>query len=116
MFAAKTLNSEEAITLLDCRRLPGRLTTGGAAVVLGFGEHDIAPLVAAKLLRPLGKPARSAPKYFASVAIIAASLDEKWLSQATNVRARYWVQKNSRKKGGNHYSSPSEKATADLKE
>jgi hypothetical protein len=35
--------------------LPGRVNTSEAALLLGFQEHDIALLVAAKLLGPLGK-------------------------------------------------------------
>lgn len=83
---------------MNCRRLPARLTTGEAAVVLGFQEHDIAPLVVAKLLTPLGKPATNAPKYFASVDILNAAEDREWLSQATRALAKHWQGKNSRKK------------------
>ena len=59
--------AQEKFALLNSRRLPGRLNTSEVAIVLGFHEHDIAPLVAAKLLLPLGKPAPNAPKYFAAV-------------------------------------------------
>jgi hypothetical protein len=51
MFSAKQINSgQEILALLNCRRLPARLSTGETAVLLGFQEHDIAPLIAAKLL------------------------------------------------------------------
>jgi hypothetical protein len=100
MFSAKTLNPEEASLLLNCRRLPGRLTTGAAAILLGFSEHDIAPLVKAKLLAPLGKPAPNAPKYFASSKIESLARDEAWQARATQVLAKHWIQRNNRKKHG----------------
>ena len=56
MFSAKQISSgQEILALLNCRRLPARLSTGETAVLLGFQEHDIAPLIAAKLLAPLGE-------------------------------------------------------------
>jgi hypothetical protein len=89
---------QEKFAFLDCRRLPGRLNTSETALVLGFQEHDIALLVAAKLLRPLGKPAPNAPKYFAAVDIAARAEDRDWLSHATRALARFWNEKNSRKR------------------
>ncbi len=106
MFSAKQISSgQEILALLNCRRLPARLSTGETAVLLGFQEHDIAPLVAAKLLTPLGKPAPNAPKYFATVDVIAAAQDREWLSQATRALARHWRIKNGRKKSAQPDSS-----------
>jgi hypothetical protein len=87
----------EKFALLNCQRLPARLNTSETALVLGFQEHDIAPLVAAKLLLPLGKPAANAPKYFAAVVIAERAVDSEWLSQATKALAKHWVHKNQRK-------------------
>jgi len=99
MFSSKKLTGgQDILALMNCRRLPARLTTGETSAILGFQEHDIAPLVAAKLLTPLGKPAPNAPKYFASVDILAAASDREWLSQATKALARHWYGKNQRKK------------------
>ena len=99
MFATTRIgNLQEALALLNCRRLPGRLNTTEAAVILGFQEHDIPPLVAGKLLSPLGKPAPNAPKYFAAVEILKAAEDRDWLSQATRMLSRYWSEKNGRAK------------------
>jgi len=101
MFSAKKLNAgQDIFALMNCRRLPARLTTGETAAVLGFQEHDIAPLVVAKLLVPLGRPAPNAPKYFASVDVLAAADDREWLSQATKALSKHWQGKNSRKKSG----------------
>lgn len=97
MFPAKKLSSAEAIALLSLRRLPGRLTSGEAAVFLGFEEHDLPVLIAAKLLAPLGKPSANSPKHFSSTVIEIIRGDEKWLSRATLVIAKNWQLKNSRK-------------------
>jgi hypothetical protein len=70
--------TQEKLALLNCRRLPGRLNTSEAALLLGFQEHDIAPLVAAKLLVPLGKPAPNSPKYFAAVEVVERAACAEW--------------------------------------
>ena len=99
MFAGrKAPNLQDALALLNCRRLPGRLNTAETAVLLGFQEHDIPALIAGKLLTPLGKPAANAPKYFAAVDVLNAAQDREWLSQATRLLSRYWSEKNNRKK------------------
>ena len=101
MFAARKVgSSQEAVALLNCRRLPGRLNTTEAAVLLGFQEHDIPALVTAKCLSPLGKPAPNAPKYFASVEIVSLAQDRDWLERATKALAKFWVEKNRRKGAG----------------
>ena len=92
-----TTTAQEKFTLLNCRRLPRRLNTSETALLLGFQEHDIAPVVAAKLLVPLGKPAANAPKYFAAVEVAERAANPEWLSQATKVLARYWQHKNQRR-------------------
>ena len=43
-------------------KLPARIDAMQAARLLGFAEHDIPILVSAKLLTPLGTPAKSAVK------------------------------------------------------
>ena len=92
MFA--TRNPQDAIALLNCRRLPARLNTTETAVLLGFQEHDIPMLVAAKCLSPLGRPAPNAPKYFAAVEIMALAQDRDWLDRATKALAKFWYEKN----------------------
>src|SRR6266566_1307539 len=89
--------AQEKFALLNCRRLPGRLNTSETALLLGFQEHDIAPLVAAKLLAPLGKPAANAQKYFAAVEIVERAADSEWLAEATKALAKHWLRKNQRK-------------------
>jgi hypothetical protein len=89
------LSTQEKFALLSCRRLPGRLNTSEAALLLGFQEHDITRLILAKILKPLGKPAPNAPKYFAAIEILAKTEDRNWLSEATRIIAKHWLRKNS---------------------
>jgi hypothetical protein len=98
LMSRHSLTASDKVALLNCRRLPGRLNTSETALLLGFQEHDIAPLVAAKLLVPLGKPAANAPKYFATVDVIARSEDRDWLSDATKAISKHWLSKNARKR------------------
>ncbi len=84
-------------SVLNVRRLPARLATDETAAILGFQDHDIAPLVAAKLLSPLGRPAKNAPKYYATVEILERAGDPEWLSKATKSLSGYWQEKNRRK-------------------
>jgi len=98
MLASRSsVTAQERLGLLNCRRLPGRLNTSEAALLLGFQEHDMAALIAAKLLVPLGKPAMNSPKYFAAVEITERADDRDWLSEATKALAKYWQRKNQRK-------------------
>lgn len=94
-----TVLGEDAITkerVLNSRRLPGRLDVPMTAALLNFAEHDIAVLVAARLLRPLGNPAANAPKYFAAATILPLSEDAAWLSRATKAVSTYWKRKRVR--------------------
>src|SRR5438067_13040023 len=94
----KLANYQDAFALLNCTRLPGRLNTTETAVLLGFQEHDIAPLVVAKLLSPLGRPAPNAPKYFSAFEIEQLAHNREWLSEATKALSKHWIKK---KQGGN---------------
>jgi hypothetical protein len=98
MLASKSVNGGDARALLNLRRLPARLNTAETATLLGFQEHDIPTLVAAKMLTPLGKPAPNAPKYFAAVEIEDLTRSRDWLSNATKALAKQWREKNSRQK------------------
>src|SRR5437660_4912150 len=94
LLSRSAATAQEKFALLNCRRLPGRLNTSEIAVLLGVQEHDIAPLVSAKLLVPLGKPAPNAPKYFAAVEIVERASNLEWLSSATKTIAKHWRRKN----------------------
>jgi len=98
MSTTRASRPQDEITFLNCRRLPARLTTGETAICLGFQEHDIAVLVAAKLLEPLGQPVANASKYFATIDVLALAGDRHWLARATKAVTKHWQTKNRRKK------------------
>jgi hypothetical protein len=81
-------------SILNVRRLPGRLDVDQAATLLGFQRHDIPVLIRSKLLNPLGKPVQNATKWFASAVIQELAQDEKWLSKATVCISNHWKKKN----------------------
>ena len=83
--------------LLNSVRLPARLNAEQTATLLGFQEHDLGPLIAAGLLKPLGTPASNSPKYFSAVSVEKLVADERWLDRATRALAKYWSEKNHRK-------------------
>jgi len=90
-------NAEMLRILLSARRLPARLHTQAAALVLGFQEHDIPILIRAKLLKPLGNPAANAVKYFAAVDVEECARDAAWLNKATVTISRHWSLKNMKR-------------------
>src|SRR5207245_1371854 len=97
LVSRSTATVAEKFALLNCQRLPARLNTSETALLLGFQEHDITALVAAKLLIPLGKARLNSPKYFAAITVIERAADVQWLSAATKALAKYWRRKNQRR-------------------
>jgi hypothetical protein len=98
MFAARRITSlQDVFLLLNCRRLPARLNTTETALILGFQEHDLPALIAAKLLSPLGKPAPNSPKFFARVEVLALAKNRDWLSQVTRTLPQHCTEKSGRK-------------------
>lgn len=94
------MNSDELSTtaLWAARDLPARLDVTQAAKLLGFAEHDLTILIAARKLFPLGDPAPNGPKWFATVDLLELAVDQKWLHQATKVITEHWRGKRRRKK------------------
>ena len=86
------------------KNLPARLSAAETARILGFAEHDIQILMAARKLTPLGDPVQNAPKWFAAVEIIQLATDKDWLSKATREVSKYWRHKRERKVNGCHAS------------
>src|SRR5580765_7500263 len=87
------------IECLNIYRLPARLDARQTASLLGFQSHDIAVLVAAKLLEPLGKPVPNAPKYFAACVLEELRGNPDWLDRASRAVTRHWRAKNGKKAG-----------------
>ena len=73
---------------------PARLSPEQTAWYLGFQVHDISTLVAAGLLKPLGKPVPNGVKYFATAELLRLRDDTKWLARASDAIAAHWRRKN----------------------
>ena len=74
--------------------LAARIEPQTVAQVLGFAPHDIPRLIAAGLLKPLGRPSSNSVKYFAAVEVEQLRTDRKWLDRATDVVQQHWRKKN----------------------
>ena len=74
---------------------PARVGIIETAWLLGFNEHDIPVLVSAGLLRPLGHPATTGSKYFATVELQTLRNDMRWLAKASDAIVNYWREKNA---------------------
>ena len=81
----KTMKEQQHLFLQLLGHLPARLTAQQAAWVINCQLHDIAPLVSAKLLKPLGNPKPNSVKYFATADLLEVSKDHRWLSRVTAV-------------------------------
>ena len=77
---------------------PARLLSEDVAKLLGFKKHDIPILVKARLLDPLGNPARNTVKYFAASIVETLGKDAKWLGNATKAVNRFWAKQNAKRK------------------
>ena len=88
-------------------QLPARLEVKEIAVLLGFSESDIPILIAGGLLKPLGKPAPNAPKFFARIEVERYGEDVGWQNQATRCVAQYWNRKRDRLAKGGQVSGES---------
>lgn len=76
---------------------PARLSTEEAAWFIGCSVHDIAILVAAGLLKPLGHPPPNGAKYFATATLVQLRGDLKWLARASDALVEHWRAKNNRR-------------------
>jgi len=88
------MNNADRQLLLSYQRLPARLDVQQTAELLGFMQHEIAVLMKARLLKPLGEPAPNGHKYFSSVEILNLAQDCQWLDKATKIVSRHWQAKN----------------------
>jgi hypothetical protein len=79
-------------------QLPARLAPEKVAELLGFSPYEISVLMRKGLLKPLGKPAPNAHKYFCAVEILELSNNREWLDKATRAVGKHWQDKNRREK------------------
>ena len=87
-------DQQQFLRLLN--QLPARLTAEQAAWVLNCQPHDIPPLVAARLLKPLGNPPPNGIKFFATADVLEASKDRNWLVRVSATIYQHWQKKNAR--------------------
>ena len=82
---------------------PARVGMDETAWLLGFNEHDIGVLIAVGLLKPLGRPAVTGSKFFATVELLGLRNDTRWLGKASDAIVNYWRTKNTgRRKQSTH--------------
>ena len=87
--------NQEKKDFLSIRNLPARVGINETAWLLGFGETDIPVLVAAGLLKPLGRPTATGSKYFATVDLQNFRNDNRWLAKASDAVVHHWRAKNA---------------------
>ena len=84
----------------DCESqlLPGRVPTEIAAKILGFRSEDMPELVRRKIVRPLGRPPKTAPKYYSTSLLLELARSPAQLSKASDAIVAFWAQKNRSRK------------------
>jgi hypothetical protein len=90
----KSLINPDNTSILNLRRLPGRLTYEQAGALLGFEPHEIPILVKERLLVPLAKPAENALKYLCAIEVEKRRVDPAWIGKATKAIYAHWQRKN----------------------
>ena len=86
-----------AMTTWAAKDLPARLLAAQVAKLLNCTPDDVAILVSAGKLRPLGRPNSNAVKFFSAVELIALLADREWLDEATKTIGQFWKRKNARR-------------------
>jgi hypothetical protein len=90
---------QTALTTWAAKDLPARLLAEQVARLLNCSTEDIAILVSAGKLRPLGKPRPNAVKFFSAIELITLLADPDWLDEATKTIGQFWKRKNARRHG-----------------
>src|SRR5450432_1464172 len=91
--------TETAMTTWAAKDLPARLLAAQVAKLLNCTPEDVAVLVTAGKLRPLGRPNPNAVKFFSAVELIALLADRDWLDDATKTIGQFWKRKNAKRHG-----------------
>jgi hypothetical protein len=99
LHGVKAMNDEQRQFLSLLRQPPARLTVEQTAWVLNCLPGDIAVLVAARLLKPLGNPLPNGTKYFGGAELLQLAGDRAWLARVTSALQQYWLAKNRRRNG-----------------
>src|SRR5476651_1995473 len=91
--------TQAAMTTWAAKDLPARLLAAQVAKLLNCTPEDVAILVSAGKLRPVGRPNPNAVKFFSSIELIALLADRDWLDEATKTVGQYWKRKNAHRHG-----------------
>src|SRR5271169_1721309 len=91
--------TQAAMTTWAAKDLPARLLAAQVAKLLNCTPEDVALLVTAGKLRPLGRPNPDAVKFFSAVELIALLADRDWLDEVTKTIGQFWKRKNARRNG-----------------
>ena len=87
-----------AMTTWAAKDLPARLLAAQVAKLLNCTTEDVALLVTAGKLKPLGRPNPNAVKFFSAVELFALLADREWLDDATKTIGQFWKRKNAQRK------------------
>src|ERR1022692_3116634 len=90
---------QTALATWAAKDLPARLLAAQVAKLLNCSTEDVAILVSAGKLRPLGRPNPNAVKFFSAVELIALLADREWLDEATKTIGQFWKRKNASRNG-----------------
>ena len=91
--------TQTAMTTWAAKDLPARVLAEQVAKLLNCSTEDVAILVNAGKLRPLGRPKPNAVKFFNGIELIALLADPEWLDEATKTIGQFWRRKNARRHG-----------------
>ena len=89
--------TQAAMTTWATKDIPARLLAAQVAKLMNCKSEDVAILVSAGKLRPLGRPNPNAVKFFSAVELIALLADREWLDEATKTIGNFWKRKNARR-------------------
>jgi hypothetical protein len=89
--------TQAAMTTWAAKDLPARLLAAQVPKLLNCSAVDVAVLVTAGKLRPLGRPNANAVKFFSAVELFALLADREWLDEATKTIGQFWKRKNDRR-------------------
>lgn len=88
--------------LVQCQRLPGRLTPAEAGELLGCTEIEIRLLVKYGLVRLLGKPPPNGHKFLCAAEVEELSRNRDWLDKASRCIYRHWAERNHKQQLPGH--------------
>jgi hypothetical protein len=89
--------NDEIKAFLNLANHPARFNKEQAAAYLGFEPDQMTVLIQRGLLKPLGRPAQNAEKFFAKVELEDLKKNKEWLSKATLAVTLYWQNRNAHK-------------------